>query len=372
MTNHNPLVTIVIFGGSELQKKEMINKITNLYPVSGDYDLVLVTNKKAFNQGELYNSLPLRVLGMNKGMNSVQQISSKVLNVCNTNYFIFQNVNEELFNIKKFIEVIRKSKQRNDTLIAFTAPVKKKEKCIVEDVPLLFCEKDISNIAFPRAVLKHSNESVDQYEWKINSIINTKFVSINPVKFEDINFENPSSYFQNVNEQIKKFLNLINKISLNKYVKHTLTKNIYEQIISNQVGVMFKKIIKETKGNEQVVFLNEFYTWLKEIDIQVLSSIPSIRYYFIRWSIDNYFSFSYSAKRKHISIVKYIVNNMHYDDHQIFMEKYNKMYPAAISTAKYSSIIPIYLYLAKRKLSKKLEQKENSKITLGMSINKDA
>jgi hypothetical protein len=351
-TNKNPLVALVLFGGSASQKSEMAENIINLYPINDDYELILISNKKEKNYISLSDKSAFTVLNMNKGYNSIDLISSKVLKHCAANYIIFQNVNEKLFNIKKFVETIRK-KGVEGKIVAFSTPARQKKQYVIEDAPLLLTNKDISNIAFPRFILEKENKETDPYEWKAQSLLNADYFSLIPMKVENQNnAKNPTEFFEFINDQITKYINMLGKIKVNKYIKNALVINYYEMIVSKQIGLKYKEIIKSKNGSLQVNFLNQLEKWLKAIDLEVLSFIPAIRYYFIRWSIDNYNSISYFAKRRHIRIVKYIVNNMHFDSHQIYLSKHAKLYPAAIKAARLNSVVPIYLYLAKRKLKK--------------------
>ncbi|MEK5444553.1 hypothetical protein [Fredinandcohnia sp. FSL W7-1320] len=355
--NPKPLFSLVLFGGSTREKIDKVDKITRLYPRKDSYELVVVYNKRNTSTSELTinNDHSIKLLGVNKGENSVNLISSKVLKICETNYFIFQNVAEDVYDIDQFTEIISKHGESSPDVVAQTTPVRRKDQYLIEDVPLLFVDKSLNNIMFARSILENSIEYPDQFSWKINCLLNSQFVSINPIKQNIINNDDDqdlATYFNSYSEQIKRVKNLLSKTKMNIYIRNAILKNLYEIIIGNQIGLTYKKIIKESNSNNQVNFLNQFYKWLKEIDIRILSFIPAIRYYFIRWTIDNYLSFSYAAKRQHLNVLKYIISNMHFDTHQTYIQKHNKMYPAALNAAKINSTIPIYLYLIKRKFKK--------------------
>ncbi|MED1468589.1 hypothetical protein [Bacillus salipaludis] len=351
-TNQSPLLTIVIYGGDLRQKKEMAERIAGLCPAKDKYDLVIIHNKKDIKNCEIDINInvSIKVIDMKKNRNSINQIGAKALKECGSNHFIFQDINEELYDINKFVEVIQKNSFSNQNIVAFTSSVRRKDNYLIEDAPMLFINKNLSNIAIPRSILVKSIGSVNQYEWKINTILNSEYVSIIPLEIENLRYESISMFFQSTEEQIKKLSNLLNQIKLNKYIKYYIIKNLYELIVTTHIGPIFKDIIYGKNSTQQVLFLKEFEKWLKKIDLNFLSYIPAIRYFFIRWSIDHYNSFSYTAKRQHIKILKYIINNMHFDSHQIFIKKYNKMFPAAMTAVKLNSIIPIYKYLLKRRL----------------------
>lgn len=354
--NLYPVISIVIFGGTDNQKKEMVKKITNLYPANRDYELLFITNKKNYNTMEVIpkKDFYIKAVCVKKGSNALNQISTKILKVSRTNYFLFQNVNEDLYNLNKFIDLIKKNpfNNKSKSIIAFTMPTKPKDKYLVEDAPYLFINKEISNIVFSRPILEYSVISQSQYEWKIQTLLNSQYILINSMENENSNIEDISMYFQKSIKQLNKFSSFLNQLNINEYSKKTLFRNLFEQIVSSQISILYKKVIKEKKGIVQVEFLKQIEEWLKVIDIQILSLVPAIRYYFIRWSIDNYSSLSYLAKRQHLKILKYIIKNMHFDSYQVYMKKHNKLFPAAIMSTKLNSIIPIYIYLIKRKLKK--------------------
>ncbi|MEA3320552.1 MAG: hypothetical protein U9Q88_11025 [Bacillota bacterium] len=348
-----PFVSIILIGGTEVRKSEILNRL-NKYSRNDNVEVINIQLKK-----DEVSINGTKTIIINKKRNLYYEIASKVLSISKCNYFIFWNVLEEEKNIEVFLDYIHINKSNTDTLVLTSGSNKSKQAYSIEDLPQLLANKELLNIAFPRNILQEYNSKKNQYAWKANLLLapNSIFKVKRLPASSDEKDQNISFVFPEINEAIQNYKSNIMKLDVNQYQKNDLIKEYYELIFSGKISKLYRSIVKERNSRKQVSFFKELMFTIINMENTIITRVPAIRYYFIRWTIDNYNSLSLSAKREHLNILGHVIKKLHHDDHLVYISKHKYLYSAAIKSVRYNSILPIYIYLIKRKIKRNFARK---------------
>lgn len=347
-----PFVSIILIGGTKVSQTEIQTKLKK-YSRIDNVEIVNIQFKK-----EDISVSGSNTIIMNNKKFRYYEIANKVLSISKSNYFIFWNVSEETKSIEALLDHVYINKSNTETLVLTAGSNKNKQVNSIEEMPYLLANKDLLDIAFPRKMLQEHNSKKNDYAWKAKLLLapNNSFkVKRLPMSYHENH--NISDVFREINQEIEVYKSNIIKLDINQYQKNDLIKEYYELIFSDKISKLYRSIVKERNSRKQASFFKELMFTIISIDNKIITRVPAIRYYFIRWTIDNYNSLSLSAKREHLNILRHVIKKLHYDDHLVYISKHKYLYSAAIKSVRYNSILPIYIYLVKRKIKRNFARK---------------
>ncbi|WP_141603609.1 hypothetical protein [Terrilactibacillus laevilacticus] len=338
--NSNPVLSIIYTNMGENDLEILNNKVARL---SDEIEINVITDKSKTN--------PIHGLNYryhNKNYKNINEFIMQLIQQSSASYFLIQNTGLSDIQFDDVIHRIYSYKFSLDILTLTEFRNNKIQNII--DMPFLFHGQDFDNLIFKKDILINSYNEKSLYNWKIDALLDSQ-LGYNLKIESNLKERSIEETFLAINN----FISQINNIKINKYIKKDLICAYYEKSLKYYIGPAYKKVLINKNSKDQSRFLKQIDKMIKNIDIELINSIPALRYYFIQLTIDHYKFIKYKAKRVHLSIMRYLYKNMDFHTYKIYIKKYNKLFPAAIRAIKVKNSVPIYLYLIRRKLKKKVE-----------------
>lgn len=143
----------------------------------------------------------------------------------------------------------------------------------------------------------------------------------------------------------------------NEYKSTYVKTQYYNRIIKADLWPAINKSIKSKNNEDQVTVLTAFGKWVEEMDNTLFNKLPLISHIITFQTLNRYTLLTKEAKNIHFSILKNCFEKLDPDMiSRLLTGSKGKEIESTLRASKRNSSIPMYTYLIKRSLKRKLQQ----------------